>query len=283
MAVGAAASGTSPGNGYVDLAFPNELKTSNFGVEGGYQTSKATFAVRWDYSKFENAYETLQFSNPYFGNNLLDTVYLALTTRSTSSRSRQLPRPADEVGRVGAVHVGEDDEHAALRPDRAELPARCSRRRCRRNQLQRREHQPVVCAGVDGRPVTNVDTRLLLLVQARQQVGPGREYGHSPTTLASGLGCGSVPAYARTPCPGNCDSEKLQFISKNNGRFRRVVAVRAASASASGTTTTTSTRRVRTTTSRSANKVWAEYKNTMLDTLAGRLKYEYISRDSTIN
>ena len=52
--IGSAANGTSPGNGFVDLAFPNELTTSNWGAEAGYQSGKATFAVRWDYSKFEN-------------------------------------------------------------------------------------------------------------------------------------------------------------------------------------------------------------------------------------
>ena len=31
------------------------------------------------------------------------------------------------------------------------------------------------------------------------------------------------------------------------------------------------------------NKLWVEYKNTMLDTLSGRLKYQYIKRDSTLN
>ena len=74
---GAAANGTSPGNGYVDLAFPNETTTNNLGVEGGYQTSRATFSLRWDYSKFENDNETLQWTNPYFGSNRLDTTYLA--------------------------------------------------------------------------------------------------------------------------------------------------------------------------------------------------------------
>ncbi len=62
--VGSAASGTSPGNGFVDLAFPTQYKTSNWGVEGGYQTSKATFALRWDYSKFENSNETLYLDQP---------------------------------------------------------------------------------------------------------------------------------------------------------------------------------------------------------------------------
>ena len=74
--VGSGANGTSPGNGYVDLAFPTQYTTDNWGVEGGYQSGKATFAVRWDYSKFHNDNETLQWTNPFFGQNQLDSSYL---------------------------------------------------------------------------------------------------------------------------------------------------------------------------------------------------------------
>jgi hypothetical protein len=80
--VGSAANGTSPGNGFVDLAFPTQYTTSNWGAETGYQSAKATFAVRWDYSKFENDNETFQWTNPYFtaagstlSANRLDTTY----------------------------------------------------------------------------------------------------------------------------------------------------------------------------------------------------------------
>jgi hypothetical protein len=76
--VGSGASGTSPGNGFVDLAIPVQTKTSNWGAEGGYQTSKATLALRWDYSKFENSNDTVMWTNPFFGGNNLDTTYLPL-------------------------------------------------------------------------------------------------------------------------------------------------------------------------------------------------------------
>src|SRR5262245_2692130 len=75
--VGSAANGSSPGNGYTDLAIPNDTKTSNWGAEAGYQSGKATAYVRWDYSKFENGNSTLLWTNPYFGGNRLDTTYLA--------------------------------------------------------------------------------------------------------------------------------------------------------------------------------------------------------------
>ncbi len=74
--VGSASNGTSPGNGYVSLPIPIQNYTTNAGVEGGYQSGKLTFALRWDYSKFNNSDETLKWSNPFFGNQL-DTTYLA--------------------------------------------------------------------------------------------------------------------------------------------------------------------------------------------------------------
>ena len=65
------------------------LKTSNWGVEGGYQSSKATFALRWDYSKFDNDNQTLQWTNPFFGDAQTSSTRRTSrrTTRSTSSRS----------------------------------------------------------------------------------------------------------------------------------------------------------------------------------------------------
>ena len=64
---GSGANGTSPGNGYTDLAIPQDFRTNNYGVEAGYQSGKATFSVRWDYSKFDNYNPTLQWTNPFFG------------------------------------------------------------------------------------------------------------------------------------------------------------------------------------------------------------------------
>ena len=58
---------------------PEEFKTSNWGVEGGYQSSKATLALRWDYSKFENSNETLRWTNPYFGPTAATTATLDTT------------------------------------------------------------------------------------------------------------------------------------------------------------------------------------------------------------
>jgi MtrB/PioB family decaheme-associated outer membrane protein len=65
-----ASQGTSPGNGFIDLALPISYTTNNYLGEIGYQSPKASFAVNYLYSKFRNDNELLQWQNGYFGNQL---------------------------------------------------------------------------------------------------------------------------------------------------------------------------------------------------------------------
>ena len=119
---GSGANGTSPGNGYTDLAIPQDFRTNNWGVEGGYQSGKSTFSVRWDYSQFENSNETLRWTNPFFGPAAPDAQQPARHDVPRAGQHvqqvharRQLPRPAVAVRGLGALHVGEDDERHAAR------------------------------------------------------------------------------------------------------------------------------------------------------------------------
>lgn len=73
---GASSQGTSPGNGYVDLAFPVDYKTKNWIIEGGYATKTMALSINWLSSKFENASESFDWTNGYFGNGR-DRSYLA--------------------------------------------------------------------------------------------------------------------------------------------------------------------------------------------------------------
>jgi hypothetical protein len=65
--VDAAALGTSPGNGYVDLPYPVHFTTQNVSVEGGYQTPRGHFSLNLLNSSFNNDNPLLNFQNPFFG------------------------------------------------------------------------------------------------------------------------------------------------------------------------------------------------------------------------
>ncbi len=72
---GSGALGTSPGNGFMDLAIPVEYKTNTATAELGYTQPTRHFAVSYTYSKFDNGNSTLNWTNPFFGSNL-DTTFL---------------------------------------------------------------------------------------------------------------------------------------------------------------------------------------------------------------
>ena len=74
--VGSAANGTSPGNGFSDLPIPVDYRTTNGNFEAGYSTTKYQFSVAYNISKFDSGYQSMTWTNPYFGRGT-DTTYLA--------------------------------------------------------------------------------------------------------------------------------------------------------------------------------------------------------------
>ena len=58
--------GTSPGNGSMEVPAPIDYKTLNYSVEGGYQGPREHFAISWHQSKFKNDNEFVRWSNDFF-------------------------------------------------------------------------------------------------------------------------------------------------------------------------------------------------------------------------
>jgi MtrB/PioB family decaheme-associated outer membrane protein len=98
----AGANGTSPGNGFTDLAVPIDWTTRNYSAEAGYSTKRGHIAVNLSYSTFENENEVLRWSNRFFGNGL-DTTVLPpdndLVRVAVNGNLRQLPLDSTLAGR----------------------------------------------------------------------------------------------------------------------------------------------------------------------------------------
>lgn len=92
--VGAASQGMSPGNGYVDLAFPTEYKTRNATGEAGYATKSMQLSLAYMVSRFDNDTKEVTFSNGFYLNGT-DRVYMPgdndYTRFSANAIFRQLP------------------------------------------------------------------------------------------------------------------------------------------------------------------------------------------------
>ena len=291
---GSASNGTSPGNGYTDLAIPQDFKTTNWGVEGGYQSSKATFAVRWDYSKFENSNETLRWTNPFFGppvggvattSNLLDTTYLAPANTfnkfTLSGNYRDLPWQSVISARYTYAKTTSDTPIAltALNTNGVynnTLPDTP-------NFNGEHVNQSFQLAWT-ATPAANWNTRVYYYWTKLDNKSDLVEFGNAPAQpLASGLGCGNlVVAGIPTQTVGNCDTELYNYTKNNVGfdawwKFARGQRLGFGYDYLNIDQTRVDYDKSHT------NKLWVEYKNTMFDTWSGRLKYQYLKRDSDLN
>ena len=70
----AGSNGTSPGNGFTEKPFPLDFTTRNLTLEGGYQTKQARVSVALLHSDFSNGNDLLQWTNNFFGNQLDKTT-----------------------------------------------------------------------------------------------------------------------------------------------------------------------------------------------------------------
>jgi MtrB/PioB family decaheme-associated outer membrane protein len=94
---------SSPGGGFNEKPFPVDQKTRNTSAEGGYVTKEAQLSVALLYSNYSNNSDLLRWSNGFFGNQL-DTSTLGgdSTYRkiSVNGNLKQLPLGSTLAGRV---------------------------------------------------------------------------------------------------------------------------------------------------------------------------------------
>ena len=242
--------------------------------------------MRWDYSKFDNDNETLRWTNPYFGGNQLDTTYLppdnTFNKFTLSGNYRDLPWRSVVSARYTWSKTTSDFAlgQTALNTGRVVRTDAAAR-----EQLQRRAHQPVVRAVVDrGAGHQRRHPRVLLLDQAREQLDDRRlrQRADAAARVAASAAATSRAERLPTQIVGNCENELFNYTKNNVGfdvwwKFTRGQRL-------GGGWDYNNLDQTRFDYDKAHwNKFWVEYKNTMLDTVSGRLKYQYVKRDSTSN
>ncbi len=283
--VGSAASGTSPGNGFVDLAIPTQYTTNNWGAEGGYQSGKATFALRWDYSQFDNSIKTLDWTNPFFGGNKLDTSYLppdnTFNKFTATASYRDLPWRSVISARYTWAETKSDFGLAPLALNTGSTYAATLPQESSFNGQNTNQSFALSWTAV---PMTNVDTRVYYYWSKLENGSDVVEFGNAPTQpLTSGLGCGNFQVNGvPTQTVGNCENELYNYTKNNVGfdvwwRFLKGQRLGFGYDYNNLDQTRVDYDKAH------WNRLWVEYKNTMLDTVSGRLKYQYLKRDATLN
>jgi outer membrane protein OmpA-like peptidoglycan-associated protein len=289
--VGSGALGTSPGNGYIALPIPVQTSTTNVGVEGGYQTSRATYSLRWDYSKFDNALNTLYWSNPFYGS-LTDTTQLppdnTFNKFTATANWRGLPWNSVIAARytwaktTSSVDIQQSQLNGfpLVPANNVTLPSE--------NVFNGENVNQSFALGWTAHPVNNVDTRVYYYWTKLDNKSDDIVFGNQPVMpLPGGLSCGDVAPPAGSPpgtafVNGNCEPDKFNYRKNDVGfdvywRFTRGQRLGFGYDYWDLNQTRVDYDKAH------ASTVFVEYKNTMFDTLTGRIKYRYIKRNSTHN
>jgi MtrB/PioB family decaheme-associated outer membrane protein len=271
--IGSAANGTSPGNGFVDLAIPVDYKTVNASAEFGYSSPQYHFAVNYLFSKMDSGFKTVTWSNPFWANGI-DTTHLApdndYQRLAVNGTMRQLPWSSTLSARLTWDRLESDTTLATSALNGANVFGATNPNVANFNG---KVENTTFSAAWSAMPTRGVDTRLFYNYWKRDNDSTHVEY-----QPVSGLACGTV-VVGGVSQPGPCDNELYSYEKWNVGfdaywRFARGQRL------GGGIEYLHQDRHRPDYDETKDTKLFIEYKNTMVDGLAARIKYTYLDRDS---
>ena len=263
--IGSSSNGTSPGNGFTDLVIPVEYRTTNASAEFGYSTPKYHFAVNYLISTLDSGFKTVTWNNPFWANGI-DTTHLApdndYQRLGLNGTIRQLPLNSTLAARFTWDRLESDTTLATTALNGTGASAFGATNPNVSNFNGEVENTTFSLAW-SAMPTKSVDTRVYYNYQKRDNDSTQVQFQG-----VSGLSCGDpctnllytyerwnvgLDAYWRL-ARGHRLAGGIQYQNQEQNRpdYDEV----------------------------EDTKLFLEYKNTMLDGLAARLKYSYLDRDS---
>jgi MtrB/PioB family decaheme-associated outer membrane protein len=264
--IGSGALGTSPGNGFIDLAIPVQYKTSNVSVEGGYNTGQMNLSLSYLYSKFENDFTTLSWNNPFFANNV-DTTYLppdnSYQRFAANATFRGLPWQSTLAARY-TWSEGKSDADLAQTALNGTSPNFFGPTLSNVNHFTGKVDNQTFTLALASHPATTVDTRVYYNYYKRNNDSTDVIYGAASIVNCSG---------------GPCENFLYDFTKNNVGldAYWRFMPKNRLGAGWDYQKTTQNREDYD---NIETNKVFVEWKNTALDNLTGRVKYTHLQRRS---
>ncbi len=263
--VGSASNGTSPGNGYVDLALPTEYETNNISGELGYATIGMTLSASYLASNFNNSNSTVTWNNPFWSNGV-DTTHLAPSNQyqriALNGTWRQLPWNSTLAVRytwdettsdtaIGQTVLNGTGSSAML----SVLPST--------NTFNGDEQRQTFTVGWTAAPVKNLDTRVYLNWQKLDNDGTAVTFCASDASSCGGLHQNELWNYEKE----NAGIDAHYRINRGNrvGAGYDYYHITQNRHDFDDTTN---------------NLLWVEWRNTQLDTLTAKLRYSYLDRRS---
>ena len=263
--IGSGANGTSPGNGFTDLALPVRYDTKNLTGEVGYNTGQLNVSLSYLYSKFENDFETLSWNNGFFANQV-DTTFLPPDNHyqrlAAQLTYRGLPGNSTFAARYTWSQGKSDADLAQTALNSATAPFYGPTNVNMSHFTGKIENQTLT-ASLASHPINTVDTRIYYNYYKRTNDSPEVIY----------------PASSFVDCGGPCVSDLYEFTKNNFGadaywRFSKGNRLGVGWDYLNVDQNRHDYDNIRT------NRLFIEWKNTALSNVSARLKYTYLQRRS---
>jgi len=277
----AGAQGTSPGNGFVDLPSPVDFKTDNISVEGGYQTKTQQYALSYHFSKFSNDNQLLNWSNGFFSSATplrLDTTVLPadnefwriganatwkkLPYESTLAARLTYGKVTSDVGVLPTTLAGNTAVTPNLPANNGSFPSTGASSPLFHGE----EVIKTASFSLTSRPVPQADTRVYW--NWSEKLNESNLVTFNPTAV-SGL-----------RCSGTACTPELFSYRKNNFGLEGSYRVNPQNKLTAGYDYVFTWRERVDFDETKDNKFYAEWKNSSLDELTARIKYQYLDRNS---
>ncbi len=273
----AAALGTSPGNGFVDLPYPVDWNTRNTIVESGYQTPRGHISLNWTQSSFLNANMLLNFQNPFFGFGM-DTATFAPSNDYTrigiNGVLRNLPWNSTFSGRAtysqvtdGADMIGSVLNTSGSVGLTATNPSA--------SRFKGKAENETVQFSFASEPLKGLDARAYYKFYRRHNGSTPIEF----RTLTSGLACFAEGTTSAANINVYCRSDRYGYSKQNPGieSFYKITRENRVSAGFDYL----DMQRDRFDAERTREKkAFVQYANTSLSTLTARVRYQHLQRRS---
>lgn len=285
---GSAQLGTGSGNGLIEFGVPTDQKTKNTTIEAGYSTKQWGIKLGYLNSKFENSIDQMQWTNFYM-RNALDTTLLTpgneLERWSLNGSWRDLPYDTAIVARITQSKLTNSVDVTAggLKPVSNVAPPTGvgTLITTPSSSTFDGEHKTTSAAiSLTSTPIKGLDGRLYYNYY-------DKDNNSTPISYAGGtLGsaCATPPANSATcfaigaePAGELFGYRKNEYGLDLGWRFAPKQKL------SGGYNYLKVDRDFEVAEETRDQKLWVEYKNSMVENLTGRVKYQYIERRSDIN
>jgi hypothetical protein len=275
--VDAAALGTSPGNGFIDLPYPLDYTTHNVSVESGYQKPRGHISVNWTQSNFDNQNVLLFFQNPFFGFGK-DTAFFSPDNSynriSVNGMLRKLFWNSTLSGRVTYDKVTDSQDMIssvlnttgtnALSDTNPSIPA-----------FRGDIHNTTAHFSFASASTRRLDTRVYYNFYKRINNSTDIEF----QTLTSGLACAAQSPNSSTNLSVFCEGERYGY-TKNNPGFEAGYRLSQGNRLSAGYDYLHTERNRFDAEITKEQKTFVQWSNTSFSSLTARLKYQYLQRRS---